>query len=284
MPQELCEIIQDAAAHGVFLKTWVKGTDRQRPLLSARWHRAAVTGYDLSPYQALIQPVWRWCFKGQEWVRQKFLLSLFVVVVRISMSWKSCYTLYTCVSNQETAMWRWFQNAPVLLCTSCVTERRAVWHCQKCRRDIFFSHMYNQMQVEAVLLVTIDRLAQSTGISRFVLALTLLLTWKLKGIRRWLTSVTLRRKGFSIWNITCPLQRSCLVGNAGREMWTLIAISLLGSSQLWKGRLGTAGCNAGVGDPDGHKQPCLLGLGSLLSPLLERFNVWQLAVYIFFFC
>lgn len=79
----------DAAAHGVFLKTWVKGLDRQRPLLSARWHRAAVMVYDLSPYQTLTQSVWRWCFKGQEWVWQKFLLSLFVVVLSINMSYSA---------------------------------------------------------------------------------------------------------------------------------------------------------------------------------------------------
>lgn len=48
-----------------------------------------VAVYDLSPYSALIQSFWGWCFKRHEWVWQKILLSLLVVVVRISIS---CFT------------------------------------------------------------------------------------------------------------------------------------------------------------------------------------------------
>lgn len=87
MPQESREIILHAAAHGDFLKTWVKGLDRQHPptlCMVADSNSACVD--DLSPYSALIQSFWGWCFKRQEWVWQKFLLSLLVVVVRISMS------------------------------------------------------------------------------------------------------------------------------------------------------------------------------------------------------
>lgn len=134
------------------------------------------------------------------------------------------------------------------------------------------------MQSEAVLLVTIDRLTQRTGISWFVLASVLLVTWKL-----WVT-----------WNNTCLLPYYCSLlemlshGRAtGRDVWVLTQ-GFRARSACWvqvalasPGEDAWALLGAGLGKVIlmASKQLCLLSLGLLLFLLLERFSVWLLAVY-----
>lgn len=102
-------------------------------------------------------------------------------------------------------------------CSSSLVHITCYW-AQSCSAlpemsERYFLFSYVETNASGSSVVGYTRLAQRKGISWFVLASTLLLTWKLKAIRLWLTSVTLHRKGSSIWNITCPLQRSWLVGN-----------------------------------------------------------------------
>lgn len=83
---------------------------------------------------------------------------------------------------------------------------------------LFFPCTEHQIQAEAVLLVTIDRLIQGTGMSQFVLASILLISWKLEDIRR-LPSMTLHmitgehvftgERTLALWNNTCILPYYC---------------------------------------------------------------------------
>lgn len=157
------------------------------------------------------------------------------------------------------------------------------------------------MQAEAVLLVTVGRLTQRTGISQFVLASILLITWKLKDTRQ-LSSVTMMtdehvfpgERTSALWNNTCLLLYYCSLlemlfhGRAtGRDAWVFIQ-GFRAWSACWvqialasPGEDAWALLGAGLGKviPTASKQLCLLSLGPLLFLLLERFNVWLLAVY-----
>lgn len=219
----------------------------------------------------------------------------------------TCYGLYTGMTNQEIALWRLSQNAHFSY-AHCVLLSPALFDLARNVREVFFLHIESQMHVEAVLLVTIAWLTQRTSNSWVVLALTLLVTWRLKCIRQ-LPSATLhlmkhrlkihQRKGFSIWNITCSLQLvtalcwKCSPHSraTGRDVWRL-SRSFRSRSACWapaaplsSGKDVRALLRAMPGwvTPRADKQPCLLWPGSLLSALVERFNVWLIAVYIFSF-
>lgn len=161
------------------------------------------------------------------------------------------------------------------------------------------------MWAEAVLLVITNRLTQRTGISRFVLASILLITWKLKDIRQ-LPSVTLHmmtdehvftgERTSALWDNTCLLPCYCplleMLSHSratGRDVWMLIQgfraqsacwvqVALASSGKDVWARLGAA---LGQVIPTASKQLRLLSLGSLLFPLLERFSAWLLAIYKF---
>lgn len=308
MPQELCEIILDAAVYGVFLKTGVKGLGRQHPLLFARWHRAAVTVYDLSPYQPLIQSVCRWRFKGQEWVRQKFLLSLFVAVLRISM-WRSAgtqelVTLFT----QAWAIRKWQCGDYSKMLIShvhivCYWVQSCLTLPEMPKRNFLSS--YTESNASGRGFVGYNRQVSSENRYQPVcFSIDLIHNLKVKGYQaaafsdpayddgqarvRW-------RKGFSIWNVICPLRCYCPLletQSAQQSPWkghvsahpkfqsTLGPLGWSRSSELQKSMSGHRWVQRRGG---GSWWPCLLRLGPLLSPLVERFNVRPSAVS-FFFC
>lgn len=151
-------------------------------------------------------------------------------------------------------------------------------------------------------MVTIDRLAQWTSISQFVLASALLRTSKLKGIclqwpcMRWRTGTRSLEKGFSGWNIAwllqcyCPLKCGPHRRGTGSDMWALVR-GFRAQSTCWvqaalarKNDWALLGAMPGWVTLMAGKELCLLYLGSLLSffPHVERFTVWLWAVYNFF--